>query len=491
MEISVVGTGYVGLVTGTCLAANGHRVTCSDIDREVVARINDGQSPIFEANLDELLLNAVNTGNLRATTDIVDAVANSDVAMICVGTPPGVGGVDLQYIIKAAENIGKALETKSTYTVVAVKSTVLPGTTEEIVQTTIQEHSGRPLGDGWGLCMNPEFLREGQAVKDCLTPDRIIIGASDRKAGRVFSKVYEWADCPTLITSLRTAEMIKYVANSLFATAISFSNEIANVCSSIPGVNAQEVWKGVHLDRRLTPTGDEGRRAAGFVEFLWHGLGFGGSCFPKDVAAFQKFGKDVGAVTPLLDAVLATNNRQPLRLVSLMAEEMDLKNRTVAVLGLAFKPGTDDLRESSALPVIKALLDLEARVVAHDPVALSRARSHPDLQGVTLVDDWSSALKDADACCLVTAWPEYKSITPEDFKRLMRRPVVIDGRGLYDPQELGRAGVRWRGIGYTPKQKAVRPSAVRAALRRVVGVAVWACGTILGAPFWDFVSEFS
>ncbi len=470
MKISVVGTGYVGLVTGTCLAANGHHVTCTDIDREVVDKINSGQSPIFEAGLDELLLKAVNAGNLRATTEIGDAVARSEVVLICVGTPPGVAGPDLQYITSAAESVGKALATSTTYTVVAVKSTVLPGTTQDIVQTTIQKHSGRPLGDGWGLCMNPEFLREGQAVDDCLMPDRIIIGASDSKAGGFFSKVYEWVDCPILMTSLRTAEMIKYVANSLFATAISFSNEIANLCSSIPGINAQDVWKGVHLDRRLTPMTGEERRAAGVVEFLWHGLGFGGSCFPKDVSAFQQFGKDVGATTPLLDAVLETNYRQPLRLVSLLAEEMDLEDRTIAVLGLAFKPGTDDLRESSALPIIQALVDRGAQVVAHDPVALSRARSHPDLKGITLVEDWSSALEGADACCLVTAWPEYKSITPDNFKRLMRQPVVIDGRGIYDPQVLGRAGVRWRGIGYTPQTKADNSSGPRETLGRSDGM---------------------
>src|SRR5262245_55823000 len=190
MKISVVGTGYVGLVTGTCLATNGHHVTCTDIDREVVDKINRGESPIFEAGLDELLLKAVNGGNLRATTEIADAVTRSEVVLICVGTPPGVDGVDLQYITSAAESGGKALATSTTYTVVAVKSTVLPGTTQDIVQTIIQKHSGRRLGDGWGLCMNPEFLREGQAVNDCLMPDRIIIGASDSKAGRSFSKIY-------------------------------------------------------------------------------------------------------------------------------------------------------------------------------------------------------------------------------------------------------------------------------------------------------------
>lgn len=451
MEISIIGTGYVGLVTGTCLAAKGHNVTCVDINPDIVAQINQGRSPIFESGLDELLLNAVSAGKLRATTEPYDAVSQSDVTLICVGTPRGPSGINLTHIISAAQSVGKALASKSAYHVVAVKSTVLPGTTEAIVKTTIESYSGRGVGDHWGLCMTPEFLREGQAVNDFLSSDRIIIGASDDRAGEVLLQVYAHLDCPKIITSLPTAEMTKYVANSLFATLISFSNEIANLCSSVPGVDARDIWKGVHLDRRLTPLTAEPGRPSGIVEYLWHGLGFGGSCFPKDVAAFRQLGKQLGSPTPVLDAVLATNSSQPLRLVTLIKKEMEIKGRTVAVLGLAFKPGTDDVRESPALPVIKALVDGGARVVAHDPVAISRAQSHPDLAGVTLVREWSSALKNADACCLVTAWPEYQKIRPNDFRRLMRQPIVIDGRGLYDPIELTRAGVIWRGIGYTPE----------------------------------------
>ena len=451
MEISIIGTGYVGLVTGACLAAGGHNIICVDINPDIVTLINQGQSPIFESGLDELLRNAVSAGKLRATNATHEAVSQSDVTLICVGTPPGPSGVDLSYITSAAQNVGTALASKSTYHVVAVKSTVLPGTTEGIVKTTIESYSGRSLGDRWGLCMTPEFLREGQAVSDFLSPDRIVIGSSDERSGKVLLQVFTHLDCPKMMTSLTTAEMIKYVANSLFATAISFSNEIANLCSSIPGIDARDVWKGVHLDRRLTPLTPKPRRPAGIVEYLCHGLGFGGSCFPKDVGAFRQFGKQLGAPTPLLDAVLATNHRQPLRLVALIEQEMKIKDRTVAILGLAFKPGTDDLRESPALPVIKALLEGEARVVAHDPIAISRAQCHPAFAGVTLVRDWPSALKDADACCLVTAWPDYQKITPNDFKRLMRQPIVIDGRGLYDPTELTRAGVTWRGIGYFPE----------------------------------------
>jgi UDPglucose 6-dehydrogenase len=451
MEISIIGAGYVGLVTAACLASRGHNVMCVDINPDTVTQINRGQSPIFESGIDELLRTTVSAGNLRATTAIHDAVCQSNLTLICVGTPSGPSGVNLTHIIAVARSVGTALQSKSGYHVVAVKSTVLPGTTEGIIKTTIESHAGRSLGDGWGLCMTPEFLREGQAVNDFLSPDRIVIGASDDRAGEVLLQLHADLDCPKIVTSLRTAEMIKYVANSFFATVISFSNEIANLCTSIPGINARDVWKGVHLDRRLTPMTGEPRRPCGAVEFLWHGLGFGGSCFPKDVTAFSQFGKQLGASTPLLDAVLNTNDNQPLRLVSLIKKEMEIRDRTVAILGLAFKPGTDDLRESTALPIIKALIDGKARVVAHDPAAIFRAQSHPAFADVTLVREWPSALKDADVCCLVTAWPEYRKITPIDFRRLMRQPIVIDGRGLYDPTELARAGVMWRGIGYTPE----------------------------------------
>jgi len=449
VNISIIGTGYVGLVSGTCLATGGHSVICVDIRPEVVTQINGGQAPIYEAELEDLLAKAVTAGKLHATTDTRRAVLETDVTLICVGTPNAASEMDLSQLIGAAESVGIALADKRTYHVVAVKSTVLPGTTEGLVRNSLEECSGRRLGDGWGLCMNPEFLREGRAVADFLAPDRIVIGASDNRAAEVLQGVYAHLDCPKLLTSPRTAEMIKYVANSLFAAMISFSNEIANLCSAVPGIDACEVWRGVHLDRRLTPVATEAGGPVGVIEYLWHGLGFGGSCFPKDVAALQGFGKQLGEPTPMLDAVLATNASQPFRLISLLEREVAMTNQTVVVLGLAFKPGTDDLRESPALPVVAALLQHGVRVVVHDPIAIPQAQGQAGFENVIFASDWQSALSGADACCLVTAWPEYRAIRPGDFKRLMRRPLVIDGRGIFDPRTLAAAGVTWRGIGYT------------------------------------------
>ena len=454
MRVSTIGSGYVGLVTGTCLAASGHVVTCVDIRPDVVSTINSGKTPIFEEGLQELLRQVVAEGRLRATTDLASAVLDTDVTLVCVGTPNNGGGMDFTQIISAAEGIGRALAEKCTYHVVAVKSTVLPGTSEGIVKQAIEAASGRRLGDGWGLCMNPEFLREGRAVNDCLFPDRVVIGASDDRAANVLLDLYAHQDCPKVVTSPRTAEMIKYVANSLFATLISFSNEMANICSAISGIDAREVWKGVHLDRRLTPSGQP---PAELVEYLWHGLGFGGSCFPKDVMAVRCFAKEMGEATEILDAVLRTNALQPLRIVRLLEQEIDLRDTKVAVLGLAFKPGTDDVRESPAIPVIDALLKRGARVMVHDPVAIAQAQSHAVFQKVTFAEDWSMALRGASGCCLITSWQDYKKITAGDFVRLMNRPLVVDGRGMFDPVALAAEGVEWRGIGRAKEIVASHP----------------------------------
>jgi UDPglucose 6-dehydrogenase len=451
MHISVIGTGYVGLVIGTCLADVGHIVQCVDIRAEVVKQINAGCPPIYEVGLDALLRKVISTGNLSATTDARGAILATEVTLLCVGTPNACEGMDLSQIIAAAQEIGAALADKQSYHVVAVKSTVLPGTTEGVVKTTIESRSGRNLGDGWGLCMNPEFLREGRAVEDFRVSDRIVIGASDPQAAEMLLRVYADFQCPKLLTTPRTAEMIKYVSNSLLATMISFSNEIGNLCAALPGVDARQVWKGVHLDRRLTPVGTQAARPAGITEFLWHGLGFGGSCFPKDIAALQGFGRQLGEPMRMLEAVRQINADQPLRLVALLEREMDISRRRVAVLGLAFKPGTDDVRESAALPVVEALQKKSAQVVVHDPVAMPQVQKRAEFTDVTFARNWEEALRDAEACCLLTAWPEYREIQPLDFRKLMRRPLVIDGRGIYEPSSLAAAGVTWRGIGYTPQ----------------------------------------
>ena len=451
MKISVMGTGYVGLVSGTCLAERGHQVTCIDIRSEVVQEINAGRPPIHEIGLDNLLRSARDKGMLSATTDAKTAILDSDVTLICVGTPTVDGRMDMSQIVAAAKEIGSALASKRGYHVVAVKSTVLPGTTEGPVKAAIESHSGKKVGDGWGLCMNPEFLREGRAVEDFRVPDRIVVGATDSMTAEVFLNVYADFTCPKLVTTPRTAEMIKYVSNSLLATMISFSNEIGNMCSAVPGVDARLVWKGVHLDRRLTPINGQVGGAAGVTEYLWHGLGFGGSCFPKDVAALRSFGRTVGEQTRMLDAVLDINSDQPLRMVALLEKVLSRAGKTVSVLGLSFKPRADDLRESPALPLVAELRKKGAKVLVHDPIAMPHAKKRPEFRDVVFAEDWAEALRKSDACCLVTAWPEYRNIQPTNFQKLMTRALVIDGRGVFEPAAMAAAGVVWRGVGYTPE----------------------------------------
>jgi UDPglucose 6-dehydrogenase/GDP-mannose 6-dehydrogenase len=417
----------------------------------VVQEINAGRPPIHEMGLDNLLRSARDKGMLSATTDAKTAILDSDVTLICVGTPTVDGRMDMSQIVAAAKEIGSALASKRGYHVVAVKSTVLPGTTEGPVKAAIESHSGKKVGHGWGLCMNPEFLREGRAVEDFRVPDRIVVGATDSMTAEVFLNVYADFTCPKLVTTPRTAEMIKYVSNSLLATMISFSNEIGNMCSAVPGVDARLVWKGVHLDRRLTPINGQVGGAAGVTEYLWHGLGFGGSCFPKDVAALRSFGRTVGEQTRMLDAVLDINTDQPLRMVALLEKELSLAGKTVAVLGLAFKPGTDDLRESPALPLVAELRKKGAKVLVHDPIAMPHAKKRPEFRDVVFAEDWAEALRKSDACCLVTAWPEYRNIQPTNFQKLMTRALVIDGRGVFEPAAMAAAGVVWRGVGYTPE----------------------------------------
>lgn len=454
MRISIVGAGYVGLVVGVCLAEKGHHVTCVDREHEKVDKINRAIPPIYERGLAQLLRKNV-PSNLVATTNLHQAVRETEVSFVAVGTPLDSGKIDLNYIKEASREIGEALKDKTTYHLIVVKSTVVPGTTDGIVLPLLEKHSGKTAGIGFGVGVNPEFLREGVAVEDFMFPDRIVLGGMDERSINVLRDLYSsFPGVPQIRTTNKTAEIIKYATNSLLATLISFSNEVANLCSAVKGINAQEVWKGVHLDRRFTSpvTGGPGQPAA-IVEYLWHGLGFGGSCLPKDLAALRGMGKEFNTPTPILDAVIATNATQPLRLVELLEREMDVVGRTVAVLGLAFKPGTDDLRASPAIPVVTTLNQRGARVVVHDPVAMPNAKQHPAFRDVSFSPNWRTALREADACCLVTRWPEYEAICPEDFAKLMRHPLVIDGRGIFQPNTLAAAGVMWRAIGYTPDDR--------------------------------------
>jgi UDPglucose 6-dehydrogenase len=448
MRVSIVGTGYVGLVSGVCLAHLGHEVTCVDLDEDKVATINAGTSPIHEAGLDELLEGVVGR-RFRAATDLPAAIAATEVTILAVGTPFGEERIDLGQIEAAAGQIGEALRSIDRYHVVAVKSTVVPGTTDEVVGPAIERTSGRHAGADFGLAMNPEFLREGVAVGDFLEPDRIVIGGIDERSLDVMSELYEvFTDIPLVRVDPRTAEMIKYSANAALATLISFSNEIGNLCAAT-GTDVTEVLRGVQLDRRWSPIVDGLRIEPDILSYLAAGCGFGGSCFPKDVKALVAHGEAAGTALPLLRSVLEVNARQPSVMVERLRRHLDPSGRRIVVLGAAFKPGTDDVRESPTLTIVPELVAAGAEVVVHDPVALDNARESLGETGVSYVAELRAAVADADAVLLVTAWKQYA-----ELPQLLAddTPVVIDGRRMLEPGSVPR----YDGVGF-PDEMAEAP----------------------------------
>jgi UDPglucose 6-dehydrogenase/GDP-mannose 6-dehydrogenase len=422
----------VGLVSGVCLAEKGHHVVCVDVDARKTESILLKVPPFHEAGLPELLERHVGRG-FTAHTELRRAVLESDVTLIAVGTPFDGRMIDLTYVCAVARDIGEALREKRGYHAVIVKSTVVPGTTEDVVLPLVEEASGRKAGRDFGIGMNPEFLTEGVAVRDFMEPDRIVLGAIDGRSLEVLERLYEcFPDTPKVRTNPRTAEMIKYASNAVLATLISFSNEIANLCSAVGGIDAAEVSRGVHLAHYFE--GPQGTRAP-ITSFLEAGCGFGGSCLPKDVQALIAHGARLGQEMPLLDAVMATNRAQPGRMIAILKKHFaSLDGLRVAVLGLAFKPDTDDMRESPAIPIVARLLEEGAVVKAYDPVARETAlRALP--AGVAMAEDLASALEGVSAALLVTRWEDFRGL-PAILRRHASPPLLVDGRRMLEPDSV-------------------------------------------------------
>ena len=444
MKISVIGAGYVGLVTGVCLAEKGHQVVCVDVDKEKVDKINQAIPPIYEQGLEELLKKNINV-NLQATMNLHISVIETDISLIAVGTPFDGEEIDLQYIKEVSRQIGRALKEKTTYHVVVVKSTVVPGTTDEFVLPILERASGKKAGVDFGVGMNPEFLREGEAIKDFLFPDRIVLGGIDEKSINILEDLYSaFEGVDKLKTNNKTAEMIKYTSNSLLAVMISFSNEIGNLCAALGDIDVVDVMKGVHLDKRLSPILPNGVRIMPkFTTYIEAGCGFGGSCFPKDVKALIAHGKRAGMPMQLLEAVKQINEQQPQQVLSLLKNHFpSLKGIRIAILGLAFKPGTDDMRESPAIPIVKYLLAQEANIKAYDPVAKHEAQKLFGNSNIVFCDDLDQTIAEAEAVVLLTRWEEFRSI-PELLDHLNQPPLVVDGRRMLDKCSVKR----YEGIG--------------------------------------------
>jgi UDPglucose 6-dehydrogenase len=426
--ICVVGSGYVGLVTGVCFADLGNTVTCIEIDPHKLDTLRSGRSYLYEPGLEELLERNMRAGRLNFTNDYAQALQDAEFAFITVGTPMGeTGAANLSQVETAAHSLGLHA---STDLIIIDKSTVPVGT-GDMVQAIVNESvAGRHK---IAVVSNPEFLREGNALQDFMKPDRIVLGATDRSAAQRVAELNAPLNAPVFITDLRTAEMIKYASNAFLATRISFINEIAQICDKL-GADVKEVARGMGADKRIGP------------HFLDAGIGYGGSCFPKDVQALHHMAESAGCHPQLLQAVMDINRDARLSFVQKLVDVLgSLDGTLIGVLGLSFKPNTDDMREAPSLEIIKALQDGGARVKAFDPVAQEAASEL--LPSVTYCATAYDAAKEADALLLLTDWNEFKQLSMDKIKRLMRRPILLDGRNLYDPADMKARGFTYRGVG--------------------------------------------
>lgn len=398
MKICIIGAGYVGIIAGTCLASKGHDVTLIDIDEQKINMIKKGLCPIKEQGLEDLFKKY-----MPKVSSEFSAVKDSDLVFIAVGTPSkNDGSIDLSYIFSAAEGIKEFLSEK---TVVVVKSTVIPGTTEKVSEIL-----------GKKACMNPEFLREGNAINDFLKPERIVLGVNDTEQEKILISLYKGFTENVVITNPRAAEMIKYTSNSFLAMKISFANEIANICDK-SGINSRTVLNAAGLDSRISN------------KFLNPGVGFGGSCFPKDVSALINFAKQKDYVPELLNSVLSINKKQPLRVIEILKDKLkNLESKNIAVLGAAFKPGTDDIREAPALVLINSLLENKSKIKVYDPLAIENVKKVFGNK-ISYFDSVELAVKNCDACIIMTEWPEFKNLKEASFEK-MNKKIIVDGRAV-------------------------------------------------------------
>lgn len=426
MNISVAGTGYVGLVTGVCLAEHGHAVTCVDVDEKKVAMMQGGKSPIYEPGLEELMVK--NMDHLHFTTDYASAYQESDVVIIAVGTPEKKdGAANLSYVFGVAEQIAKHVQKEA---VVIVKSTVPIGTNDEVEEILNKKGNGFPIH----VASNPEFLAQGTAVPDTLHASRIVIGANDKFAEKMMLDMYKDFDAPIMVCKRRSAEMIKYASNDFLALKISYMNEIANLCEEI-GANVEEVAKGMGFDDRI------GKR------FLHAGIGYGGSCFPKDTKALYHLSAANGCEMKTMKAAIEINENQKYKLSQKARKYYpDYKNLTIAVLGLTFKPGTDDLREAPSLVNVPVFLEDGANVKAWDPVGVENFKKHIP-EGITYCNTVEETIKDADICFIFTEWPEVKNLNLNTYAKLMKNPIVMDGRNCYTHKQVMNAAILYESIG--------------------------------------------
>ena len=437
MRIAMIGTGYVGLVSGACFADFGHHVTCVDNDADKIAALHRGEIPIFEPGLDELVAANVKAGRLNFTANMANPVGEADAVFIAVGTPSrrGDGHADLSYVYAAAKEIAAAVKN---FTVIVTKSTVPVGTGDEVERLI---HEANPTADV-AVASNPEFLREGAAIRDFKFPDRIVVGTSDERARKVLGDIYRplsLNQAPVMYTERRTAELIKYAANAFLATKITFINEIADLAEKV-GVDVQEVARGMGLDNRIGS------------KFLHAGPGFGGSCFPKDTRALLKIAQDHDVPLRIVDAVLAVNDNRKRAMARKVSGALNgqLRGKTIAVLGLTFKPDTDDMREAPSIPLVTGLCDMGARIRAFDPAGMEQARR--ELPEIDYCEDAYSCARGADALVIVTEWVQFRALDLRRLKQEMAQPVIVDLRNIYRREDVEALGFSYTSVGRSAKQ---------------------------------------
>jgi UDPglucose 6-dehydrogenase/GDP-mannose 6-dehydrogenase len=434
MKIAVIGTGYVGLVSGVCFASKGHHVTCVDKNPLIIDKLNSGEPTIHEKDLPRLLKLAINQGNFFATNNFDAALSDASIVIIAVGTPSQNGKIDLSNVLEASRQIGKYIAGTDRYISVIVKSTVIPGTTDTLVREEIEKSSQKKIGK-FGLGMNPEFLREGNAIKDFMFPDRIVLGFEDNKTLSNLDKLYLPWDVDKLRVNSRTAELIKYANNVILATQISTMNEIANLANKIGKIDMQEVIKGVHLDKRWNPIAKNSRLNPEILKYLKPGCGFGGSCFTKDIEAIRDQGKKLKLPMSIMSSVLDVNNAQPYKVSQMLEFEIGkLLNKKILLLGLAFKPETDDVRDSPSIKIATDLINKGVNLFAHDPVAEENFKNSLDLLSskIKFVKKWQEILNEIEVIIIVTPWEEYFSII--DLK--IENKIIFDTRGFFSKKEL-------------------------------------------------------
>ncbi len=436
-SVSILGTGFIGLCSAACFAQKEIKVIASTHNEKKAEMINSGVAPFYEANLQEIMdeIKKDKPELLRCSLDPVKAVLNTDISMITQGTPMRADkSIDLSYIENTAREIGEAFKVKEKYHLVVVRSTVVPGTTRGLVSKIITEVSGKEAGKDFGLCMQPEFLAEGRSIEDTLHPDRIVIGELNEKSGSMLQEFYQYfygdhlKNCPVLRMNLESAELVKYGNNCLLSTKISYTNEFANFAELVPNVDVGQVMKGVGLDYRISS------------RFLGAGVGFGGSCFHKDVNAIKAWSKSKGYTSRLLEAVLGINDDQAIHIVDI-AEELagKLAGKKVTLLGLAFKPGTDDMREAASIRVVNELIKRGIYdIVGYDPKANETAEKELGSK-IKYAKDIDNALKESECAFLITEWDEFKNLKPDYFKKLMKSPNLVDGRRIYDFDEFNKS----------------------------------------------------